>query len=68
MLDVSSSNISKSFVYHNLNNAGVLFIIAGVPKPEKVSVTCLEVSQGLVWVGTNSGHILTLPIPASSRL
>lgn len=29
----------------------------------KVMITCLEASQGLIWVGTNTGHILTIPVP-----
>lgn len=32
---------------------------------DQVLVTCLQASQGLIWVGTNTGHILALPVPVS---
>uniref|UniRef100_UPI00358F4E49 rho guanine nucleotide exchange factor 10-like isoform X2 n=1 Tax=Myxine glutinosa TaxID=7769 RepID=UPI00358F4E49 len=34
-----------------------------LPGHDSVCVTCLEVSPGLLWVGTNLGLLLTLPLP-----
>ena len=40
-------------------------VFSGTVNSSKVFITTLCTSQGLIWVGTNTGHILTIPVPVS---
>jgi len=44
-----------------------MHLYAGEIEGTDVSITALTTSQGLVWVGTNTGHILTIPVPVSTQ-
>lgn len=34
-----------------------------LPRPLHISITYLLASKGLLWIGTNVGCVLTLPLP-----
>ena len=42
--------------------------LAESPDKKKVSITALALSQGLIWIGSSTGHILTIPVAVSNLL
>lgn len=40
-----------------------LFLCSSVTGPKSMQVTSLLICQGLLWVGTAQGMIITLPVP-----
>ena len=43
-----------------------LFLVE-VVDGKQVSITALTSSQGLIWVGSSTGHILTIPVPVNLK-